>query len=73
MIEGCWSNAVTRDSISDLRGVLKDAMRLVPDIRNYYAEKLRVQKFENALITLDQTSRKMLAEVMTEQLRSTNR
>lgn len=67
------ANNIDRDSIADFRGVLKDTIRLVPDIRNYYAEKLRVEKFEEALLTLDATSRKMLAQVMTEQLRSTNR
>ena len=67
------ANNVDRDSIADFRGVLKDAVRLVPDIRNFYAEKLRVEKFEEALLSLDPSSRKMLAQVMTEQIRSTNR
>lgn len=67
------ANTMDRESIAGFRGVLKDAMRLVPDIRNYFAEKLRVEKFETALRTLDQASRKMLAQVMTEQLRSANR
>ncbi len=67
------ANNIDRDSIADFRGVLKDAIRVVPDIRNFYAEKLRVEKFEEALLSLDESSRKMLAQVMTEQLRSTNR
>ena len=67
------ANNIDRESIADFRGVLKDVIRLVPDIRNFCAEKLRIEKFEEALLTLDPTSRKMLAQVMTEQLRSTNR
>ncbi len=66
-------NTVDRDSITDLRGVLKDAIRLVPDIRNYLAEKRRVEQFERALATLDKTSRDLLHRVLTEQLRSPNR
>ena len=66
-------NMIDRDSIVDLRGVLKDAIRLVPDIRNFLAEKRRVEKFEQAMSTLDKTSRDMLHRVLTEQLRSPNR
>lgn len=67
------ANTVDRDTIGDLRGVLKDAIRLVPDIRNYLDEKQRVAKFEDAINTLDDASRKMLARLMNEQLTSTKR
>ncbi len=67
------ANNIDRDTIADFRGVLKDTIRVVPDIRNFYAEKLRVQKFEEALLSLDDASRKMLAQVMTEQIRSSKR
>ena len=63
-------NTVDRDTIADVRGVLKDAIRLVPDIRNYLDEKRRVEKFEQALGTLDTSSREMLVRVLREQLRS---
>ena len=66
-------NVVDRESIVHLRGVLKDAIRLVPDIRNYLAERRRVEKFEQAMITLDQTSRDMLHRLLAEQLRDPNR
>jgi len=66
-------NTVDRDSIADLRGMLKDAVRLVPDIRNYFDEQRRVEKFEQALTTLDKTSRDLLVRVLREQLRQTNR
>lgn len=64
---------VDRHTIADLRGVLKDAMRLVPDIRNFLDEKQRVAKFENALNDFDATSRKMLIKLLSEQLASMKR
>lgn len=64
---------VDRHTIADLRGVLKDAMRLVPDIRNFLDEKQRVTKFDNALNELDATSRKMLIKLLSEQLASSTR
>ncbi len=66
-------NTVDRNSIADLRGILKDAIRLAPDIRNYLEEKRRVEKFEGALGTLDKPARDMLVRVLREQLRSGNR
>lgn len=67
------ANMVKRDSIPQLRGTLKDAIRLVPDIRNYMDEKRRVEKFEQALKTLDRPSREMLCRVLREQLFSAKR
>ena len=64
---------VDRHTIADLRGVLKDAMRLVPDIRNFLDEKQRIAKFENALKNLDNASRKMLVKLLSEQLASSKR
>ncbi len=66
-------NTVDRHTIADMRGVLCDAIRLVPDIRNYLEEQLRVKKFESALETFDDASRAMLAKLMREQLQSTER
>lgn len=67
------SNVVDRDSVADMRGYLKDAKRVVPDIRNFLDEKVRVEKLEEALKTLDPASKKMLANLMEEQLRSSKR
>jgi len=62
-----------RHTIGELRGVLKDAIRLVPDIRNYLDEKQRVEKLSAALQTLDPAAREMLAKLLREQLRSEKR
>jgi len=67
------ANQVDRNTIADLRGVLQDAIRLVPDIRNYLEERRRVEKFEAALDDPDKPSREMFARLLTEQLRCTNR
>lgn len=65
--------AVDRNSIADLRGVLKDAIRLVPDIRNYLDEQRRVEKCEQALKHMDDGSRTLLLSLLKEQLRSDKR
>ena len=70
---GKRANAVDRESIGALRGVLKDANRLVPDIRNYLEEKQRVQKFDLTQGDLDPQTRELLARVLKEQLTSSNR
>lgn len=67
------ANMIDRHTIGDIRGVLKDAMRLVPDIRNYLDEKSRVQKFEASLGSMDAATQKMLVKLMNEQLSSGNR
>ena len=61
------------DGIGDLRGVLIDAVRLVPDIRNYLEERQRVEKLNRALESLNDASRKMLTRLMKEQLQSPDR
>lgn len=66
-------NTTDRNSIADVRGILKDAIRLVPDIRNYLEEQRRVERFDQAITSLDQTSRDMLVRVLKEQLRSEKR
>lgn len=66
-------NCVDRASIASLRGVLKDAIRLVPDIRNYLDEQRRVEKCEQALKNLDNSSRMLLLSLLKEQLRSDKR
>lgn len=66
-------NCLDRNSIADLRGVLKDAIRLVPDIRNFLDEQRRVEKCEQALKNLDDGSRTLLLSLLKEQLRSDKR
>lgn len=66
-------NTIDRHSIADLRGVLKDAIRLVPDIRNYLDEQRRVEKCEHAIKNLDQSSRTLLLTLLRDQLRSERR
>lgn len=67
------SDHLDRDGIGPFRGALKDAIRLVPDIRNFLEERRRVEKFELALHTVDAQSRQTLARLLTEQLRSDTR
>jgi hypothetical protein len=57
-----------RHSIGELRGVLKDSIRLVPDIRNYLEEQQRVDRFNAALHNFDPASRATLVRVLREQL-----
>ena len=70
---GKRANTVDRESIGVLRGVLEDANRLVPDIRNYLEEKQRVQKFDLTQGDLDKQTCQLLARVLKEQLTSSNR
>jgi hypothetical protein len=67
------ANTVDQHSIGELRGVLKDAVRLVPDIRNFLGEKKRIQKFNEAMGALDPASRKTLAKLLRNQLSNPTR
>jgi cell fate (sporulation/competence/biofilm development) regulator YlbF (YheA/YmcA/DUF963 family) len=64
---------VNRKSIADFRGVLHDAIRLIPDIRNYFTEKRRIEKFENAISSFDKSSRELLHRLLNEKLRCPKR
>ncbi len=66
-------HTVDRYNIGDLRGALKDAIRLVPDIRNYLDEKRRIDNFEQATESLDKQSCDMLVRLLKEQLSSSKR
>ena len=59
-----------RSGVAALRGVLKDAIRLVPDIRNYLDERRRVELCNQGLENLDQQSRTTLARLLRDQLTS---
>ena len=67
------AHVVDRHSIGDLRGVMKDAVRLAPDIRNYLEEQRRVDRFDLAQTDLETQSRAMLARILKEQLTSPSR
>ena len=56
-----------------MRGILKDAIRLVPDIRNYADERQRVKKFGQAVDAVDDASRAILVRLIKEQLTSPKR
>jgi hypothetical protein len=64
---------IDKHCIAELRGVLKDAIRLVPDIRNYLDEQRRVEKCEQALHNLDKTGRDLLLRLLKDQLRCETR
>jgi hypothetical protein len=64
---------LNRDSVAELRGVLKDAIRLVPDIRNYLEERERVNRCKAAMEDLDSDSRKLLARILEQDLEDPNR
>lgn len=66
-------NTVDRSNIAELRAVMKDAQRLVPDIRNYLDEKQRIERFEQALSNLDASSRKMMGKILREAIESPKR
>lgn len=66
-------NTVDRDNIADVRGLLKDAVRLAPDIRNYLDEKKRIQQCKAALGSLDRQSREILAKVLKDDLATPSR
>lgn len=66
-------NMVDRGNIAELRAVLKDVQRLLPDIRNYLDEKARIVRFEQALENLDVSSRKMMGKVLREALENPQR
>lgn len=57
-----------RDNIPALRGVLRDAGRLLPDIRKYLEARQRIEHFESSLQTLDASAREMLADILRERI-----
>lgn len=61
------------DAIANLRGVLKDAVRLVPTMRAHAEEKRRVEQFERAFARLDDANRALLIQILREMLDSPTR
>lgn len=66
-------NTVDRTNIAELRAVLKDAQRLVPDIRQFLEEKARIERFEQGLASPDPSARKMMAKILREVIESPRR
>ncbi len=64
---------VDRRSIAEIRGVIKDALRLAPSIRNYLEERHRIQRCTTALDSLDRRSRELLARILKDDLESCSR
>lgn len=60
-------------SLADLRGVVRDAVRLVPNIRAYTDERRRLTRFDAALAHLDDDNRRLLAQLLIEKLDSPHR
>jgi len=75
LLDSCETRARQGDpeSVLAMRGMIKDAVRLVPDIRNYLDEKRRVEKFDRSFASMDGSTREMLHRLLKEQLRSPRR
>ncbi len=61
------------DAVQQLRGVVKDAVRLLPNIRSYAEEKDRLDRFNAAFGNLDDGNRELLVQLLRERLSSTTR
>lgn len=61
------------DAVQELRGVVKDAVRLLPIIRSYAEEKDRLDRFNTAFAHLDDDNRELLVTLLREKLSSTTR
>lgn len=61
------------DAIHELRGVVKDAARLMPNIRSYAEEKDRLNRFNAAFAQLDDGNRELLVTLLREKLSSSTR
>jgi len=63
---------VDRNSAGELRGVLKDAVRLAPDIRNYLDDRRRLELFNAGLKEPDSSTCATLARLLRDQLVNPN-
>lgn len=61
------------EAIATLRGVVKDAVRLVPTMRAHAEEKRRVEQFERAFARLDDANRALLVQLLREMIDGPNR
>lgn len=67
------SSRADDESVRELRGVVKDAVRLLPNIRSYMEEKQRLDRFNAAIANLDADNRRLLADLLREMMSSTTR
>lgn len=67
---GSKAHGSDRECVADLRGLVKDAVRLVPNIRNYLEEHRRIERCSVAVDTLDSDSRALLARILKDDLAS---
>ncbi len=63
----------SQDAIDEMRGIVKDAVRLLPNIRSYMEEKDRLDRFNAAFATLDDDNRRLLVDILREKLASATR
>ncbi len=56
------ADTVNPDSIPQLRSMVQNAIRLLPHLRHYAAERERLERFDNAVNDLSTTARRVLAE-----------
>lgn len=67
------AGATSARALGELRGVVRDAVRLLPSIRAYMDEKCRLDRFDSALDNLDDANRQLLVHVVNEMLGSPTR
>lgn len=60
-------------AIDEMRGIVKDAVRLLPNIRSYMEEKDRLNRFNAAFAELDDDNRRLLVDILREKISSTTR
>jgi chromosome segregation ATPase len=61
------------EQLANLRGMIKDATRLVPTMRAYAEEKRRLEQFDRAFASLDGANRDILVQLLREMLDSPTR
>lgn len=69
---GKTADGVNRETIGELRGLIRDAQRLIPDIRNYLDEQRRVDLFDEQIDKLDDHARGVLVRMLREKLTMPN-
>lgn len=67
------ADSADNETLATLRGVVKDAVRLVPTMRAHAEERRRVEQFERAFARLDDANRALLIQLLREMLDSPNR
>ncbi len=61
------------DQMQEFRGLTRDAIRLVPNIRNYLDEQTRVDKFDASMESMDSQARQTLARLIRDQINRPDR